>query len=330
VGGRGRGVTGGSVRVRPGTRSRIGRSYRIRRSYGHGYRYSYGYHHRPYFGFYYSWSPYTYPYYYDAYPSYGLYFGYGLSYYGPSYATTFVDATDYNPGEVIVSEEIIDEPAPAPEAYAPGAVIAGPQTVPVVPPVEEDFPAPAPQAAAREAAPQAAGPAAGSRKPHPDFDPAVKDFLAGRYESSLRHLDNVIRAEPDNGEAWLAAMHANFALGRYALAGNALAKAAALDAFPRGYRFDPRPLYAKTGNFDRAVKALEAHITRKPDDVDALLVRAYLHVTLGERTQAQDQIQRVLQMRPGDATAPALALALLPPPPPPQQPQPQPVGPARR
>jgi len=296
-----RSATGGSVSTRIGTRSsRIGRSYRISGPIGHHHRH----HHGPLFGFYYSWYPWRVPYY-DIYPSYGLYFGYGLSYYGPAYETVFVDATDYAyPTEVIVEEEIIEQ------------VPAAPAPVPApAPPADGGFPAPAPQAG--PAAPEGAE-AQPERKPHPDFEPAVQDFLAGRYQQSLERLDRVVQAEPDNGEAWLAAMHANFALGRYGRAAAALAEAAALDAFPRGYRFDPRPLYAKTGNFDRALQALDSHIAANPKDVDAVLLRAYLHVSLGERNQAQDLIQRALEIRPADETAPALALALLPPPPPPQ------------
>ncbi len=300
-----RAATGGSVRTRVGTRSgRVGRSYRIRHHH-HGHRHYHRHHHRhgPVFGFYYAWHPYHVPYY-RVYPRYGLYFGYGISYYGPTYSTVFVDAVDYVPTEVIVREEVIEEvieevPAPAPAAKAP---------------VEEQaFPEPAPLPE-----PEKQPDDEGQRAPHPDFEPAVKDFLAGRYQQTLERLDRVLTAEPDNGEAWLAAMHANFALGRYGRAGNALAKAAELDAFPRGYRFDPRPLYQQTGNYERAVKALDAHIAKNPQDADALLVRAYLHVALGERKEAQDLLQTVLELRPADETAPALALALLPPPPPPK------------
>lgn len=308
-----RAATGGTVRTRPGTRSgRVGRSYRIHS--GHSHRQHR--HHGSHFGFYYSWRPYYVPYY-RVYPRYGLYFGYGLSYYGPAYETYFVDASDYYPTEVIVSETIVEErvveqaPAPAPQVVLEGPAAAAPQE-------GGAFPAPAPQPGEGET--EGADEQDAARAPHPDFEPAVKDFLGGRYQQALERLDRVLTAEPDNGEAWLAAMHANFALGRYGRAGTALAKAAALDAFPRGYRFDPRPLYEQTGNFDRAVKALDAHIAKKPTDADAVLVRAYLHVALGERVEAQDMIQAALEMRPEDETGPALALALLPAPPPPKAP----------
>jgi hypothetical protein len=303
-----RSATGGTVRTRVGTRSgRVGRSYRIHS--GHRHRHGHA-HHGPAFGFYYAWNPYYVPYY-RVYPRYGLYFGYGISYYGPAYETVFVDATDYYPSEVIVRETIVEERV-VEQAPAPQVVLEGPAAG--APAQGGAFPPPAPQPDEAEGGEDAA------RAPHPDFEPAVKDFLGGRYQQALERLDRVLTAEPDNGEAWLAAMHANFALGRYGRAGTALSKAAALDAFPRGYRFDPRPLYEQGGNFDRAVKALDAHIAKKPKDADAVLVRAYLHVALGERAAAQDLIQTALQIRPEDETGPALALALLPAPPPPRAP----------
>ncbi len=41
-----------------------------------------------------------------------------------------------------------------------------------------------------------------------------------------------------------------------------------------------------------------------------------MYVALGERDKANEAIVRVLQLRPGDATAPTLNEALLPPAPP--------------
>ena len=298
VGSTSRSAVGGSVRVRPGTRGRVGRSYRIAGAHHH-----HGHYVSPWLGFYYSWAPYYpsyYPYY-RAYPSYGLYFGYGVSYYGPAYETVFVDAVDYDPGEVIIREEIVQQ----------GPVVQGPAPAQPAAPVE-DFPAPAPAGDVPADGDQAA------RAPHPDFEPAVQAFLGGRYQEALTRLDRVIAAEPDNGEAWLAVMHANFALGRYGPAGLALAEAAAFDAFPRGYRFDVRPLYAQQdGSYDRYVQALGAHLVRTPRDADALLLRAYLHLAQGERGPARQALDMVLEVRPADETAPRLAMALLPPPPPP-------------
>jgi TolA-binding protein len=301
-GGRSSAVVGGRVRVRPGIRGRVGRTYRIG-----------GHHHHGLFGYYDLWYPsWAYPWY-RVYPRYGLYFGFGLTWYDPSYATVFVEPTDTwsGPGDVVVEETVIDEtPPPAEVEPTPS-----PQEVPDFPPPATQPGAAPEQAPATPATPDAAS---GARKPHPDFEPAVQSFLGGRYQDALQHLDRVVRDEPDNGEAWLAVMQANFALGRYGEASTALAKAAALDAFPRGYRFDPHPLYARQpGAYDGFVKALDAHLATHPRDADALLVRAYLYLAEGQRTPARQTLDRVLEVRPDDETAPRLAIALLPPPAPP-------------
>ena len=72
-----------------------------------------------------------------------------------------------------------------------------------------------------------------------------------------------------------------------------------------------------SGFFPR--NALDAHIQQLPKDVDALLLRAYLHLASGERKPAQELIYTILELRPADETAPMLSIALLPPPPPPKQ-----------
>jgi tetratricopeptide (TPR) repeat protein len=286
------GVTGGRVSARPGTRA--GRSYRItdpRRLWGGGY--------------YHRWALplHRFPYYARAYPRFGLYFGYGVSYYTTVYAPYFVDAVPYAPYDPTwyLYDEPYTEVVPpygdpgyvAPYATGPGAVVE-PEPAP-------DFPEPLPGEGQQPL-------------PHPDFEPGLQAFLAGDYGAALERFSNVLQAEPDNGEAWLAMAHANFAIGRYAQAAKALAEAGRLEAFPRGYRFDPRPLYPQEGRFDALWLRLRQHAAARPADADAQLLVAYFHVALGERGEAYEAIERVLQARPDDETAQRLALALLPPP----------------
>lgn len=272
------------------------RSYPHRHHHGgYYYRWHLGYaHHGPY------------PWYRSYGPYYGLNFGYAVTYYPSTYASYFVDATPYYlPGDV-VSETYVDDVQPE-VVYEQPVVEPQPQVV---------EPAPAP----------AEGETWPAAQPHADYKPALDAFFAGEYGRARELFRNVVNAEPGNGEAWLGLVHANFALGFYKEAADALAQAAALDAFPRGYQFDPRPLYRGEGGFDRPLAKLDGVIAKRPDNVNALLVRAYLHVALGERVDAQAAIQRVLEMRPEDETAPRLAMALLPPPPPPAEPPAQPNG----
>lgn len=317
----GRAVTGGRVNVR---------SYR--HGYGHhGYHddghHHYDHHHHHHHGWYDTWwgfgvgftlgwashwpgyywawgHPYSY---YSAWYG-GPCFGYAVSYYEPGYTEYFVEAVPYSPPTQVVLEQ--------PVVVGPGA----PQVVEEVEVVPEAAP-PAAPGAFPEPAPEA--PAQGAPPPlHADFDPGVKAFLAGNYAMAEGHFLRVVADEPDNGEAWLGLMQARLARGDYAASAEALARAAELGAFPRGYRFDPRPLYPQQGSYERVVKALDQHLKAHPKDADAWIVRAYLHVALAERGQAREAIDKVLALRPDDATAPELALALLPPLPPPQKPAP--------
>lgn len=233
-------------------------------------------------------------------------FGYGVSYYEPVYTTYFVEAAPYcPPTEVIIEQPVVVAPPAAQQEPAP-------QVQP--PAAQGGFPAPQP------AGPQAA-PQDGGQPPamHVDFDPGVKAFLAGNYAMAEARFLRVTADEPDNGEAWLGLTQARLARGDYGAAADALDKAAELGAFPRGYRFDPRPLYPQTGSYERVVAALDAHLKVNPKDADAWLVRAYLHVALAERAPAREAIDKVLALRPDDMTAPDLALALLPALPPPQK-----------
>ena len=334
AGGVGRSARTGTARSRPGVNRQVaggvryGNAYRIHHG-GYGGRHHHGYWGgSPWWGgwgwgvgigwgagFYvnWGWGGVCAPYYGWYGPRYGMSYGYGMSYYGPAYETVIVEAEPYyGPEEVILEDEVLPEEGNPEDGLAEEA----PPGEPLDAPLQNegaDAPQPDPGAADGEQ----------RRGPHADFEPSVKAFLAGDYEAALQHIDQVIVDEPDNGEAWLAVMHANFALGHYGRAANGLAKAAALEAFPRGYRFDPRPLYPAEGKWDELLGALDTHLLDSPNDADALILRAYFHVALGEKKEAQKLIDDVLVARAGDETAPQLAMALLPPPPPPKSKRPR-------
>jgi tetratricopeptide (TPR) repeat protein len=148
------------------------------------------------------------------------------------------------------------------------------------------------------------------------FDAGVQLFLQQRYEEALGQFQALVATDAKHGEGWLAVAHASFALGRYGEAGQAIAKAAALGAFPRGYRFDPKPIYKGEGEFEALFQRLEQHVRANREDVDAHLLAAYFHVALGKTAQANLEISWVLNLRPGDPTAEILRVAMEPPPPP--------------
>ncbi|MHC5010216.1 MAG: tetratricopeptide repeat protein [Planctomycetota bacterium] len=282
------GVSGRSLGLGP----RAGVRYSGRFHHDHRHHHYFGYlyhgHHGHYVGY---WDPFYYRrrsyYWYGGLPA----FGFGVAYYDSYYDPYFPSTT------VIVEQQpiyIVEEPAPV-EPY--------PEVVPAEPPV---VPAPAEEPLPPEEAPGQA-----------DFDAGVEAFFAGDYEAAFEGFSRAAEADAENGEAWLAMAHAAFALGRYDASAVGIAEAAALGGFPRGYRFDPSPMYQPEGTFQDLLAKLDDHRKKRPADADAHLVAAYLYVALGKGGPANEAIVTVLQLRPEDPTAPLLAIAQLPPLPPP-------------
>jgi tetratricopeptide (TPR) repeat protein len=238
------------------------------------------------------------PYYYDAYGTYWVNgcppFGFGSVYYGPTYAGYFADPIYVEvPTPVVVeSAPVVAEPQPAPE------FVGGPEV---------------PDA---EAVPGEA-----------DFAAGVDAFMEGDYATALKFFRRAVQADEENGEAWMAIMHAAFAVGVFDEAADAIERAALLGAFPRGYRHDPRPMYPVKGRFEALLERLQTFRKKHPDYADAHLIAAYFHVALGEKAEANEAIVQLLKLRPDDETAPILTLAMLPPLPPAEAPTPEPVAP---
>jgi hypothetical protein len=222
-------------------------------------------------------------------------------------------------------------PYPAPEALPQPQAPAPPlEQAPSAPAIPEVFPAPSPAPEGAPSAPETAPGAQDAQGPRPlsaedekALQQSLEEFRAGRYGAAQATLEAVVARSPDLGHAWLGIAHAAFASGRTTRASEALTQAALLGAFPRGYRFDPRALYAEAAEFDSRKQALEEHVRAKPADTDARLVLAWLRVSLGEREQARADLDAVLGQRPADAAAPLLSHALLPPAPEAEQQAPQ-------
>ena len=240
------------------------------------------------------------PWYYDAYSPFWVggapAFGFGTVYYGPAYSGYFA--------EPVVIEQPVYVETPV---YVQGA------------PVEEGVPAPAAAPAPAVAPAPAAAPATTEEADVPgraDFEAGVQAFLGGDYPEALRRFRLVVQADDQNGEGWMAVGQAAFAVGAYDEAGVAIAQAANLGAFPRGYRYDPKPMYPQDGRFDELFGKLQAFRQAHPEDANAHIVAAYFHVALGESAEANGAILATLKARADDKTAPILSLALLPPLPP--------------
>jgi hypothetical protein len=273
------------------------------------------------------------------------YYGVGRGYYGPSWyappvyvqpslSVTFWGyggcgcAPYYEPAPVYAPVPVWHvEPAPPVVIEAPpqGYVAPAPDPyqapAPQPPVVEEALPEqapgfPPPSPAAPEAPADPVPAEEGQHTLSPEDEQALRqsldDFRAGRYGAAQATLEAVAARTPQLGHAWLGIAHAAFAMDRYGRASEALTQAAKLGAFPRGYAFDPRALYAKPDDFLGRKQALERHVTAAPQDANARLVLAWLRVSLGERDLARADLDAVLALRPTDEAAPLLSLALLP------------------
>jgi hypothetical protein len=217
----------------------------------------------------------------------------------------------YEPYPVVIDPGVVVVPGPA-EVLPPPVVEGVPGTVPPPPPPPADLPAEGEGAPPEGDTP--ADPAIEAARR--EFQEALDLFLGGRYEESLYRFRGMTTADAKNGEAWMARAHAAFALGQYAESAESVARAAALGAFPRGYRFDPAPIYRPEGAFSERLGLLITYTREHPDDADAQLVLAWLQVSLGNRAAARAALAGVEGIRPDDATAALLRVALLPPEPP--------------
>jgi hypothetical protein len=303
----------------------------------HGHHHHHGYHDHHHHGYYHPW-------WFHSGPAYG--FGFGVSWYDPwpwygawgfggyggygGYASYPSVAVYPQPVYVVPSPDVYVEPGvvlpadPALGAPPAGAVPAVPAPdaglvpqgpVPAAPPAPDAGTAPAPDAGtAPGTSPEA------TRK---GLEEAFEHFRGGRYAEAFARLDVVVQADPTNGEAWMGRFFAAFPIGRYADGAASLARAAELGAFPRGYRYDPKPLFdasAQAANggtpspsFDGHFARLSAHLNANPADADAYAVLAYLHVAMGRTAEAEAALASLAAIRPADPLLPHLRTALLPP-----------------
>ena len=273
----------------------------------------------------------------------GPVFGFGTVWYGPEYGTYFgttetycppTEPYGYDPYAPGIGVEV-DPYAAAPLAqpgyvdpgYAqpgfaePAPFAEGPYQEPWAYPGEPGADEPLLEAPA-QGAPQAGEPApqdaplaeADGTPPTQEaatFAKGVEAFLAGRYAESQVLFALLSETQPEDGQVWLALTHSHFARSEYAQAATALARTAALGAFPRGYRFDPHPLYPD-GSFDEKLARLRHHTQTYPLHAEAWLLRGYFEVAMGDGEAARVSLDRVTALRPTDATAPLLRVALEP------------------
>ena len=148
----------------------------------------------------------------------------------------------------------------------------------------------------------------------------VELFTQGEYEESAQLFLQVAMAAPDNFDATLAYAVGRFATGDFSM--SAIAIRRGVRRFPDvvNAQFDIRDRYGRLADFDRHLAALEAFVSKQPDDADGLLVLGFVQHFTGRRESAADTFKRLKARSEADADLAdiflnARPLEELPPPP---------------
>ncbi|MFM8980762.1 MAG: tetratricopeptide repeat protein [Planctomycetia bacterium] len=201
----------------------------------------------------------------------------------------------------VVQQPLVQQPPVQQPVLLPPAALQPPQVPEQAAPAPEPEPAPEPAPAAAAATPDAEAPAPPPTLSADDqqaLQQSLAAFAAEDYASALATLEALAARVPALGQAWLGVAHAAFALQRPERAAQALTQAALLGAFPRGYAFDPRVLYAAPERFDERLAGLATRAAAEPGNADLHLVLAWLRMSLGQRDEARASLDTVLTLRP--------------------------------
>ncbi len=128
-------------------------------------------------------------------------------------------------------------------------------------------------------------------------------FAMGRYEEARRLFRRAVIALPDDPYAQLDYGLVHFALGEYQVSAQAFRRALAeepdlLDRLP-----NVATAYGVSGDFDRHLAALQAHVLREPTDTHARFLYGVVLVSSGDPQGALSQLSRVLYQDPRDTVA---------------------------
>jgi len=143
----------------------------------------------------------------------------------------------------------------------------------------------------------------------PDMTAQLQTTLAVAYAESgdsdqaIRTLEQVIKAHPNNAEAY-------FNLGTvYAKQGPALGYQRAVADFKKAIRIDPHfdaaryslaKVLVQTGQFSGAVEYLSEYVLHRPNDAEGLHLLGSAYAGLAQLSRAVELLERARQLRPDD------------------------------
>jgi tetratricopeptide (TPR) repeat protein len=129
---------------------------------------------------------------------------------------------------------------------------------------------------------------------------AVVHWLTGEPARTLRDLDAFLTLYPDHAEALSRRAQALIMLGKRADAEQALLRAEAIDPNTPGVALNRALLLEADGKYDQAIDALTAYLQAVPSDHLALARRSHLRRQLGAYTEALEDADACVKMRPDD------------------------------
>jgi len=143
----------------------------------------------------------------------------------------------------------------------------------------------------------------------PDIKAQLQTTLAVAYaengdsDQAIRTLEQVIKAHPDNAEAY-------FNLGTvYAKQGPALGYQRAVDNFKEAIRIDPHhdparytlaKVLIQVGQFSDAVAYLSDYTRRRPNDAEGFHLLGSAYIGLTQLAKATEALERARQLKPDD------------------------------
>jgi tetratricopeptide (TPR) repeat protein len=132
---------------------------------------------------------------------------------------------------------------------------------------------------------------------------------SAQYEQALRSLHQLLAEEPRHGPATLLTAHALFGLEAFPQAAETLRSALSLLS-PRQWGEgvqNYRSYFASPVEYADRLRALEAYVAARPDEVGGRLLLGYHYGYLGLRSDARRQLDRALAIDANDSLVAMLA-----------------------
>lgn len=140
------------------------------------------------------------------------------------------------------------------------------------------------------------------------FDLALAAFRKGDNDAALKQINLAAKEEPNSGDVHQLRSLIHFARKEYQASAAAAHKALTGDT-PWEWS-DVKATYSSKTAYTADLRALEAHVAKKPRDKAALFALAYQYVVMDHKDAARATLKKVVELEPRDKLAGQLMLSL--------------------